>query len=131
MQRRGRYVIGKELKGYRYQDIAHGAGSIIWFQDEKDNVHEQVSKGGIGDFHYKIMDGKEDDLWRGRSTKPKKGVVTVIPPVKDYAKGVIDLPDSLFNSLNKRFKPEVILIETPGGVLKRVALKKKKVNLEE
>ena len=121
MKRRGKYVVGELFKGSKYQDIGHSAESILWWQDNKGVLHEHVSEGKIGDFHTQLMNGKDDVWWRGRSTKNKGGVVTILPPVRVYAKDSIDLPDDLFSSLERRFKPKTMLIDTPYQGLKRVA----------
>lgn len=117
-----KWVLGGLLRGYRYHDIGHSTGSIIWWITPNGKLVKNVQKEG-GVFHYNLMEGlkyDEDDVWRGRATSNSGGVVTVIPPVHIYKKRDFDLSDSVFNSLERNFKPQSVYMETGEG-MKRVA----------
>lgn len=100
-----------------YTDVAHAPGDIIWWWDGG-KMNKRVSGGTIEDFHSYLLNDP-DSMWRGRASRHR--LVIVIPPVKLYAKSVIDIPDDLFNSIMKHFKPKSVMVETPREGLRRVA----------
>jgi len=114
-----RYVLASERMASRYQDIGHGAGSIIWWVDNAGRVKTFVSTGR--EFHHDLDKKLDMDArWRGRIESGSK-VVTMLPPLKLYQRDIEDipLPDSLMRVL-ERLGGKSFLIDTMSG-LQRVA----------
>ncbi len=113
MKAKSQYVLGK-VYSLKYREIAHDKGAIIWFL-LKGNIRTQVSKGTINDFHYRILKDA-DNIWRGRATRWKKGIVTVSMPLKVYAGDDLCIPGSLVRAMKRKFKPIMILVDTKKGL---------------
>lgn len=94
---------------YRYDEIGHGKGNIIWWMI-KGRIRSCISKGGIDDFHHNLVkDADIDKIWRGRATRINKGIVTIIPPLNIYIENNSVLPGKIVDKLIKEFTPKEIL----------------------
>ena len=68
--------------GYRYHEIGHCAGDIMWWVDNKGKVRTQVSTGM--DFHHALDKRVNFDLrWRGRLIL-RLHLATMLPPIGYY-----------------------------------------------
>jgi hypothetical protein len=105
------------IYGYKYQDLHHGAGSVIWWIDGgKLNTH--ISKGTMKDMHHELSDINMDRVWRGRSDKMKGGMVTVLPPVQSYMREAEDIPSRVLDKIEAVLKPRGIIVDTMYGLQK-------------
>ncbi len=75
-------IINKRL-GFRYQDVGHGSGALIWWVD-KNGKMKIVKSTGKETHHQLDKKINMDDVWRGR-LEPG-GIATILPPVRVYAK---------------------------------------------
>lgn len=118
-----RYVLSGEKMSFRYQDIGHGAGSVIWWVDNSGKIKTFVSTGK--EYHHELNKKMDmDNRWRGRMEKG--GVVTMLPPLKIYNReiGEIVLPDAIMTQLEK-MGGKTFYMDTAYGGMKRVAKIKK------
>jgi hypothetical protein len=114
-----RRVLASQKVGFKYQDIGHGAGSVIWWVDNHGKVQTYVSTGK--EFHHELNRRMDMDArWRGRIDRGTK-VVTMIPPLRLYQRELEDipLPDAVMNALEK-MGGQAFLVDTMSG-LRRVA----------
>lgn len=114
-----RYILASERVASKYQEIGHGAGSIIWWVDNSGKVKTHVSTGK--EFHHELNRKMDMDArWRGRIDVGSKAV-TMIPPLNIYSRDIDDipLPDDLIRVLG-RMGGKAFLVDTMRG-LQRVA----------
>ena len=85
-----KYILSDERLSFRYQDIGHGEGAVIWWvgNDGKIKTHESTGK----ETHHDLNKRMDMDLrWRGR-LEPSTGRATMLPPVRLYSREPEDIP---------------------------------------
>jgi hypothetical protein len=110
-----------KTSGYRYQDIGHGPGSIIWWVGNDGKVITFKSTGK--EYHHGLNRRMDMDIrWRGRIDL--RGTVTMLPPVRIYSRirdeSDIPIPDELIAQLEK-LGGKRFLVDTPLRGLAMVA----------
>ena len=120
-----KYIVSSERVGYRYQDIGHGAGSIIWWVDNSGKVKTHVSTGT--EMHHELNRKMDMDMrWRGR-IEDKSGTTTLLPPLKIYSLDPDDIvvPNDLMRQL-RRLGAKSFILDSAYGGMRRVVLRKAK-----
>jgi hypothetical protein len=118
-----KYMLSQERVAMSYQDIGHGAGSLIWWADNSGRVQTFRSTGR--EYHHELNKRMDmDKRWRGR-LEQDTGTTTLLPPIGLYEADPEDIPfpQRLMSQLEhlgaKRF-----YLDTAYGGLKRVARRK-------
>ena len=118
-----RFVASSKKLSFKYSDIGHGKGSIIWWVDNAGKIKTFKSTGK--EFHHELNKRMDMDArWRGR-VEDVTGTTTLLPPLKIYSLDPedIEVPSSLIRQLEglgaKRF-----FMDTAYGGMRRVAEKK-------
>ena len=116
-----KYLLGELVKGWKYQDIGHQPGGIIWWIC-RGKFRKIQSKGKMKDFHVYLVreaDKTEADyVWRGRYSS--EGIASILPPVKIYCTPEISLPRKILDMVYANLRPKILLIDTPKGLRKVV-----------
>lgn len=101
--------------GFRYGDILHHAGAVIWWVGNHGTLHTFTSKGT--ETHHELNRRMDFDAhWRGR-LDPDSGIATVLPPLKNYLclADRIQLPQGLGRKL-QRLGARTFYVDTPEGL---------------
>ena len=114
-----------ERVAFRYQDLGHGAGDIIWWVDNDGKVKTFKSTGK--EYHHELSRLDMDLRWRGR-IEPNTGRATMLPPLNIYQKDPDDipLPGWLMNRLEK-MGAKSMFIDTKYGMRRVARLSTKRV----
>jgi len=115
-----KYVLLHDRVAMSYQDIGHGAGSLIWWADNSGRVQTFRSTGR--EFHHELNKRMDMDLrWRGR-LEQDTGTTTLLPPINIYDTDpdTIQFPDRIMTQLEK-LGAKRFYLDTAYGGLKRVA----------
>ncbi len=111
-----KYKLEKKVDMAEFGLLSRGKGAILWtYYIEDEDMTVTNIKGH--DYHLFAVKGtRTDKIWRGRVTKEKYGIVTVLPPLKAYTNGNLELPEELIYELIAEFEPEKVLVDTGSGV---------------
>jgi hypothetical protein len=75
----GRWLIQSGRCGYRYHDLGHGAGAILWWIGRGGRMRTRRSDGSVCHSNLPELGAKMDATWRGR-LDPRTGTATLCPP---------------------------------------------------
>ena len=107
--------------GFRYGDIGHGKGNLIWWLDRTGRLHRHCDRGG--DYHYYVVPGSVDidKVWRGR-IEVATGRASLQPPLAIFSHTppeMIEVPGNLVEKL-RRMGGVAFYVDTMAG-LRRLA----------
>lgn len=115
---KSRWAVIADRVAFRYQDIGHGAGSLIWWIDNKGKMQTTVSTGK--EYHHNLSRLDMDMRWRGRMDQ--NGTATLLPPVSLYSKydaEEMPLPEDVMRTLERKGAKRFFL-DTQTGI-KRIS----------
>lgn len=117
-----KYVLSDKRVSFRYQDVGHGEGAVIWWigSDGKIKTHKSTGR----EYHHELDRKLDMDArWRGR-LEPTSGRATLLPPTRLYLKqpDEIPLPGGIMREL-EGMGAKVMFMDTQDG-MRRVARKK-------
>ena len=106
--------------GFRYGDIGHGKGNLLWWLGKTGRLHRHRDRGG--DYHYDVLPASVDidRVWRGR-IEVGTGRTSLQPPLAIFSHThpeAIQVPGRLVEKL-RRLGGVVFYVDTMAG-LRRV-----------
>lgn len=104
--------------GFKYQDVGHGTGALLWWVGRDGKMKTFKSTGR--ETHHELDPKLDmDRTWRGR-LEPSSGRTTILPPLSVYANprngpDEVPVPDSLIRRL-RQLGADVIYVDTQYGM---------------
>ena len=114
--KKDRYALISERVAYKYQDIGHGAGDIIWWEDNSGKVRSVTSTGT--ESHHELSRLDLDLRWRGMLGQ--SGTATLLPPIRLYSRydaEDIPFPDAVMRAL-ERMGAKRFYMDTRRGMVR-------------